>query len=183
MRIALLGKSGSGKSTLLNLIAGLDRATAGNVVVEGQDLHRMHCAELARYRCRVVGMIFQSFNLLPSRTAGISQVRPRTSWCRARRPRGFSSATRTGRPGESARRSCWWTVRRTCGQSFLIEGALIGLVGGTARLLLAWAASFPADAWVRALVWRDLKIKLAESVFFPAWRAARINPVTALRTE
>jgi len=68
-RIALLGKSGSGKSTLLNLIAGLDRATAGNVLVEGQDLHRMHSGELARFRCRVVGMIFQSFNLLPSRTA------------------------------------------------------------------------------------------------------------------
>src|SRR6202790_5641578 len=68
-RIALLGKSGSGKSTLLNVIGGLDRATAGTVEVEGHDLGRMSGRELARFRRVCVGMIFQSFNLIPSRTA------------------------------------------------------------------------------------------------------------------
>ena len=68
-RIALLGKSGSGKSTLLNVIGGLDRATAGSVEVEGHDLARMSGRELARFRRHTVGMIFQSFNLIPSRTA------------------------------------------------------------------------------------------------------------------
>ena len=68
-RVALLGKSGSGKSTLLNLIGGLDRPTAGSVEVEGRDLGRMSGRELARFRRAAVGMIFQSFNLIPSRSA------------------------------------------------------------------------------------------------------------------
>jgi predicted ABC-type transport system involved in lysophospholipase L1 biosynthesis ATPase subunit len=68
-RVALLGKSGSGKSTLLNIVGGLDRATAGTVEVAGRDLGRMTGRELARHRLATVGMIFQSFNLVPSRTA------------------------------------------------------------------------------------------------------------------
>ncbi len=68
-RVALLGKSGSGKSTLLNIVGGLDRATAGTVEVAGQDLGRMTARELARHRLTMVDMIFQSFNLVPSRTA------------------------------------------------------------------------------------------------------------------
>ena len=65
---ALLGASGSGKSTLLNLIAGLDRPTSGSIVVYGRDLARMNTRELARYRRETVGMIFQSFNLVPTMT-------------------------------------------------------------------------------------------------------------------
>jgi predicted ABC-type transport system involved in lysophospholipase L1 biosynthesis ATPase subunit len=68
-RVALLGKSGSGKSTLLNLLGGLDRPTAGSLRVAGRDLGRLPGRELARFRSRAVGMIFQSFNLIPSRTA------------------------------------------------------------------------------------------------------------------
>ncbi len=64
--VALLGASGSGKSTLLNLIAGLDRPTGGSIVVHGRDLAHMSSQELARHRRETVGMIFQSFNLIPS---------------------------------------------------------------------------------------------------------------------
>jgi len=66
--LALLGSSGSGKSTLLNLIAGLDRPSSGSVIAEGQDLSKMSSIELARYRRETVGMVFQSFNLLPRMT-------------------------------------------------------------------------------------------------------------------
>jgi ABC-type lipoprotein export system ATPase subunit len=68
-RVALLGKSGSGKSTLLNLLGGLDRPTEGHVTVAGRDLDCLSARELARFRSTSVGMIFQSFNLIPSRTA------------------------------------------------------------------------------------------------------------------
>jgi putative ABC transport system permease protein len=89
---------------------------------------------------------------------------------------------------------------------FLVEGALIGLVGGALGLALGWGLSFPADDWLRSMVSRDLKIELKESIFvFPPWmqasvmafsllvtimaalyparRAARVDPVTALRHE
>jgi len=66
--VALLGTSGSGKSSLLNLIAGLDRPTSGTVMVGGRDLAKLSREELAKYRLRTVGMVFQSFNLIPSMT-------------------------------------------------------------------------------------------------------------------
>jgi predicted ABC-type transport system involved in lysophospholipase L1 biosynthesis ATPase subunit len=68
-RVALLGKSGSGKSTLLNLIGGLDRPSTGSIQVGGKDLAMMTADELALYRLADVGMIFQSYNLISSRTA------------------------------------------------------------------------------------------------------------------
>jgi putative ABC transport system ATP-binding protein len=66
--VALLGSSGSGKSSVLNLVAGLDRPTSGSVVVNGRDLAQLSREELARYRLRTVGMVFQSFNLIASMT-------------------------------------------------------------------------------------------------------------------
>jgi putative ABC transport system ATP-binding protein len=67
--LALMGPSGSGKSTLLNLVAGLDRPTSGQVIVAGQDLGRTSEGELARWRSRHIGFIFQLYNLIPVLTA------------------------------------------------------------------------------------------------------------------
>jgi predicted ABC-type transport system involved in lysophospholipase L1 biosynthesis ATPase subunit len=75
-RVALLGKSGSGKSTLLNLLGGLDQPSAGTVAVCGRELTRLGPRDLARHRLEAVGMIFQSFNLIPSRTALENVVLP-----------------------------------------------------------------------------------------------------------
>jgi putative ABC transport system ATP-binding protein len=66
--VALLGSSGSGKSTLLNLMAGLDRPTGGAIFADGRNLSELSSLELARYRSRTIGMVFQSFNLLPRMT-------------------------------------------------------------------------------------------------------------------
>jgi len=66
---ALMGPSGSGKSTLLNLLAGLDRPTSGTVRVAGADVSAMSAGELAAWRARHVGFVFQQFNLLPVLTA------------------------------------------------------------------------------------------------------------------
>ncbi|HZH90206.1 MAG TPA: ABC transporter ATP-binding protein [Pyrinomonadaceae bacterium] len=67
--VALLGTSGSGKSTLLNLIGGLDRPDAGEVVFDGRSLAPFTKGEMARYRRHSVGMIFQNFNLITTMTA------------------------------------------------------------------------------------------------------------------
>jgi putative ABC transport system ATP-binding protein len=66
---AVTGASGSGKSTLLNLLGGLDTPTSGSIEVKGRKISEMRKYELALYRRHGAGMIFQSFNLIPSRTA------------------------------------------------------------------------------------------------------------------
>jgi putative ABC transport system ATP-binding protein len=64
--VVLKGNSGSGKSTLLSLLAGLDRPTQGDLTVSGHDLTKTSDSELTHFRRQVVGMVFQSFNLLPT---------------------------------------------------------------------------------------------------------------------
>lgn len=67
--LALMGPSGSGKSTLMNLLCGIDRPTSGRLVVAGQDLGALSRSKLARWRNRHLGVIFQSYHLVPVLTA------------------------------------------------------------------------------------------------------------------
>jgi putative ABC transport system ATP-binding protein len=67
--VALMGPSGSGKTTLLNLIGGLDRPTAGEILVDGQRIDLLSGSRLARWRARNVGFVFQFYNLMPVLTA------------------------------------------------------------------------------------------------------------------
>jgi putative ABC transport system ATP-binding protein len=67
--LALMGPSGSGKTTLLNLIGGLDQPTEGEVMVAGEEIDRLSGGELARWRSRHVGFVFQFYNLMPTLSA------------------------------------------------------------------------------------------------------------------
>ena len=67
--VALMGPSGSGKTTLLNLVAGIDKPTAGDVIVAGTNVSALSEAQLAKWRSRNVGFIFQFYNLIPVLTA------------------------------------------------------------------------------------------------------------------
>lgn len=67
--VAVVGKSGSGKSSLLNLIAGLDRPTSGQISVAGQKLAQFTRPEMAQYRAKQIGLVFQSFHLIAHNTA------------------------------------------------------------------------------------------------------------------
>jgi putative ABC transport system ATP-binding protein len=74
--VNIVGPSGSGKSTLLHLIGGLDRPSAGEVMVHGRSLARMRDDEVTIFRRRHVGFVFQSFNLLPALTAAENVALP-----------------------------------------------------------------------------------------------------------
>ena len=67
--VSIVGPSGSGKTTLFNLIGGLDKPTDGNVFIDGVDISQLDAYELAWIRCRKIGYIFQSFNLIQVLTA------------------------------------------------------------------------------------------------------------------
>src|ERR687891_2287935 len=67
--IAFMGPSGSGKTTLLNLIAGIDKPTSGKILIDGTDVAELNETELAVWRSRNVGFIFQFYNLIPVLTA------------------------------------------------------------------------------------------------------------------
>jgi putative ABC transport system ATP-binding protein len=67
--VALMGPSGSGKSTLLNLVAGIDKPDAGRLVIAGEDITQLDDTELADWRARTVGFVFQFYNLMPVLTA------------------------------------------------------------------------------------------------------------------
>jgi putative ABC transport system ATP-binding protein len=84
--VAVVGKSGSGKSTLLNLIGGIDRATAGEVIVAGSPVHTQSETALALWRGRTIGIVFQFFQLLPALTA-LENVMLPMDFCATRPPK------------------------------------------------------------------------------------------------
>lgn len=67
--VALMGPSGSGKTTLLNLVAGIDQPTSGSMAVAGEDISRLNEGDMAKWRAKHIGFIFQFYNLLPVLTA------------------------------------------------------------------------------------------------------------------
>lgn len=89
--VAVVGPSGSGKSTLLHILGGLDKPTKGRVIVEDVDIAQLNSAKLAEYRNKVIGFVFQFYNLLPYLTAienvelpmSISGVDPETRRAKA----------------------------------------------------------------------------------------------------
>jgi putative ABC transport system ATP-binding protein len=93
--VAVLGPSGSGKSTLLNLVAGLDRPTAGTVTVGGSRIDTLGEAASAKYRRATIGLVFQFFNLLDDLTVLDNVVLPAqlAGGARGRRPAGPPSCS------------------------------------------------------------------------------------------
>lgn len=67
--VVILGQSGAGKSTVLNMLGGMDQPTSGTVTVDGMEVSSMNDKQLSHYRAKVIGFVFQFYNLLPSLTA------------------------------------------------------------------------------------------------------------------
>jgi putative ABC transport system ATP-binding protein len=84
--VAVIGKSGSGKSTLINMIAGIDRPSSGQVVIKETPIHTFSEGQMARWRGRYIGVIFQFFQLLPTLTVAENVMLP-MDFCRMYYPR------------------------------------------------------------------------------------------------
>ena len=102
--VLVCGPSGSGKTTLLNLIAGLDRPDAGEIIVAGRSIAGLSLAAAARYRSQCIGFVFQSYNLLPQLTALENILLPMIPRARWDRHAALDLLDRVGLAGRDAHR-------------------------------------------------------------------------------
>jgi putative ABC transport system ATP-binding protein len=105
--VSIIGKSGSGKSTLINMITGIDRPTSGRVCVDGAPVHTLNEEQIAIWRGRTIGVIFQFFQLLPTLTAVENVMLPmdysRTIPLQERPERAMALLEQVGMAGEAHR--------------------------------------------------------------------------------
>jgi putative ABC transport system ATP-binding protein len=98
--VAMVGKSGSGKTTLLNLLAGIDRPTSGAISVAGTDLQALSESQIAEWRGRTIGLVFQFFQLLPTLTVAENVMLPmefaKVIPAAERRPKALALLERVG---------------------------------------------------------------------------------------
>ncbi|HSW99781.1 MAG TPA: ABC transporter ATP-binding protein [Patescibacteria group bacterium] len=108
---SIIGRSGSGKSTLLSLLGGLDKATSGEIAVDGNNLATMHDHALIHYRCKTIGFVFQSYNLIPNLSAvenvmlpmefaGVASTRRRVRAVELLEAVGLSEGKQNRKPGK-----------------------------------------------------------------------------------
>jgi ABC-type Fe3+/spermidine/putrescine transport system ATPase subunit len=165
--VAVMGPSGSGKSTLLNLVAGLDRPTAGTVTVAGRRIDTLGESALARFRARHVGIIFQFFNLLDDLTVKDNLLLP----------------------AQIAGVTCW-IIGPAIVAAVLAAPAAVALNKATLSAMAATAhtgvpASFTQvfpPSRLALLSLAALVIAVAGALLPASW-AGRARPATALRAE
>ena len=118
--LALMGPSGSGKTTLLNLIGGLDRPDRGEITVAGERIDRLSSGQLAKWRARNVGFIFQFYNLLPVLTAERNVEVPLL-------------LTKLTSAERKTQRRCRARARRSCGSGEAQAGGALGRSAAACR--------------------------------------------------
>ena len=168
--VAVAGQSGSGKSTLLNLLAGIDRPTSGDIVVDGARLHELSERALSVWRGRTVGIVFQFFQLLPTLTVCENVMLPMDfcgTWpARGRRNRALDLLDRVGvkaradhRPAELSggeqQRVAFCRALANAPRLLLADEPTGNLDSRTSHSLLELLASLSADGQTIVMVTHD----------------------------